>query len=155
MSLPVDLSVEGGAVTLRRARDEDVPAIVDLLAADQLGASREGGDLAPYLDAFAALDGDPAQLLVVATAQGQVVGTLQLTFIPGLARRGALRAQIEAVRVGAAHRGPEVWAPRWSGGRSGRRAAGAARWSSSRPTSAGPVPAASTSASASPPPTRA
>jgi GNAT superfamily N-acetyltransferase len=28
-----------------------------------------------------------------------VVGTLQLTLIPGMARRGALRAQIEAVRV--------------------------------------------------------
>ena len=104
MALPAEFPLEGGSVTLRRAAEADVPAIVGLLAADQLGATREGGDLAPYLQAFAALDGDPAQLLVVATAQDQVVGTLQLTFIPGLARRGALRAQIEAVRVGAAHR---------------------------------------------------
>ncbi len=33
-----------------------------------------------------------------------MVGTLQLSFIPGLSRRGALRAQIEAVRVRADQR---------------------------------------------------
>ena len=78
----------------------DVPAIVALIAADQIGATRDGGDLAPYDRAFAAIDADPAQLLVVVTdAAGAVAGTLQLTFIPGLARRGGLRAQIEAVRV--------------------------------------------------------
>lgn len=104
MPLPVELPLEGGSLTLRRATEADVPAILGLLAADQLGATREGGDLAPYLAAFAVVDADPAQLLVVATAHGRVVGTLQLTFIPGLARRGALRAQIEAVRVDAAHR---------------------------------------------------
>ena len=78
----------------------DVPAIVALIAADQIGATRDGGDLAPYERAFAAIDADPAQLLVVVTdVSGAVGGTLQLTFIPGLARRGGLRAQIEAVRV--------------------------------------------------------
>jgi GNAT superfamily N-acetyltransferase len=90
-------------VVLRRAMLADVTAIVDLIAADQLGASRDGirdaTDRAAYDAAFAAIDADPAQLLVVAEAAGRVVGTLQLTFIPGLARRGALRAQIEAVRV--------------------------------------------------------
>ena len=44
----------------------DVPAIVELIAADQIGATRDGGDLAPYERAFAAIDADPAQLLVVA-----------------------------------------------------------------------------------------
>jgi GNAT superfamily N-acetyltransferase len=90
-------------VVLRRAMPADVTAIVDLIAADQLGASRDGirdaTDRAAYDAAFAAIDADPAQLLVVAEVAGRVVGTLQLTFIPGLARRGALRAQIEAVRV--------------------------------------------------------
>lgn len=100
-----------GSVTfvLRRAVDTDVPAIVDLLAADQLGASRDGiqgGDLTPYQRAFEAIDVDPAHLLLVVTAaDAAVVGTMQVSFIPGLARRGALRAQIEAVRVHAAHRG--------------------------------------------------
>ena len=99
------LRVADGDVVLRRATVEDVPAIVRLLAADQLGAARDDpADLAPYLAAFAVIDADPAQLLVVATAGDSVVGTLQLTVIPGLARRGALRAQIEAVRVAGSHR---------------------------------------------------
>jgi len=82
-----------------------VRAIVELIAADQIGATRDGGDLAPYERAFAAIDADPAQLLVVAADGDAVAGTLQLTFIPGLARRGALRAQVEAVRVRADLRG--------------------------------------------------
>jgi ribosomal protein S18 acetylase RimI-like enzyme len=104
MALPQNILLASGTVTVRRAVARDVPAIVRLLAADQLGATRDGGDLAPYLDAFAAVDADPAHLLVVATSHGEVVGTLQLSFLPGLARRGALRAQIEAVRVDAGHR---------------------------------------------------
>jgi GNAT superfamily N-acetyltransferase len=90
------------AVELRRARAEDVPAIVELLAADPLGATRERrSDDEAYRRAFAAIDADPAQLLVVATAEEDVVGTFQLSFIPGLSRGGALRAQLEAVRVRA------------------------------------------------------
>jgi GNAT superfamily N-acetyltransferase len=59
----------------------------------------------PYERALAAIDADPAQLLVVAEDDGVVVGTLQLSEIPGLARRGAQRGQIEAVRVARTHRG--------------------------------------------------
>jgi ribosomal protein S18 acetylase RimI-like enzyme len=85
---------------VRRAVLADVPAIVALIAADQIGATRDGGDLAPYERAFAAIDEDPAQLLVVVTGDdAAIAATLQLTFIPGLARRGGVRAQIEAVRV--------------------------------------------------------
>ncbi|WP_188942406.1 GNAT family N-acetyltransferase [Nakamurella endophytica] len=78
------------------------------MADDQLGAARDGvagpDDVQPYLDAFAAIDADPAHVLLVAAHSDDVVGTLQLSFLPGLARRGALRAQIEAVRVRADHR---------------------------------------------------
>jgi GNAT superfamily N-acetyltransferase len=96
-------------VVLRRAVAADLLAIVDLIAADQLGATRDGvqtpGDLAAYQKAFRAVDTDPAQLLVVAEAGHDIVATMQLSFIPGLARRGALRAQIEAVRVHTDYRG--------------------------------------------------
>jgi GNAT superfamily N-acetyltransferase len=96
------------SVRLRWARAADVPAVVGLLADDALGAERDGirtaTDLAAYEQAFALIDRDPAHLLVVAEADGAIVGTLQLTVLPGLARRGALRAQIEAVRVAAAWR---------------------------------------------------
>jgi 8-oxo-dGTP pyrophosphatase MutT (NUDIX family)/GNAT superfamily N-acetyltransferase len=96
----------GGPVSLRRARREDLAGIVGLIADDQLGATREDtGDLMAYLSAFDRIDADPAQLLVVADDGGAVVGTLQLSLIPGLARRGALRGQIEAVRVAESHRG--------------------------------------------------
>jgi ribosomal protein S18 acetylase RimI-like enzyme len=94
---------------IRRATADDVAAIVALLADDEIGAGREAtpaADLAPYRSAFAAVDADPRQLLlVVIAADGDVAGTMQLTFIPGLSRRGALRAQIEAVRVAGRHRG--------------------------------------------------
>ena len=95
--------------TLRPARIDDVRAIVELLAADQLGATRDGADddegLEPYRRAFEAIDADPAHLLLVAESGGEIVATMQLSFLPGLARRGALRAQIEAVRVRVDQRG--------------------------------------------------
>ena len=55
--------------------------------------------MAAYQQAFSAIDADPAHMLVVAELGPDIVATMQLSFIPGLARRGALRAQIEAVRV--------------------------------------------------------
>lgn len=114
----VDLVTLRGTVRLRRAVADDVQQVVALLADDQLGASRDGAaderELEPYLSAFEAIDADPAHLLLVAVAVSHgdddddrcadVVATMQLSFLPGLARRGALRAQLEAVRVAAAHR---------------------------------------------------
>ncbi|MDH2443540.1 GNAT family N-acetyltransferase [Amnibacterium sp. CER49] len=95
-------------VALRAATAEDLPALVELLAADQLGQLRDGvrdeHDLAAYRRAFDAIAADPAHLLLVAD-DGDPVGTLQLSVLPGLARRGALRAQLEAVRVHERYRG--------------------------------------------------
>jgi GNAT superfamily N-acetyltransferase len=109
MDVLATLRLHTSSVTLRRAQAADIPAIVDLLAADQLGAARDGvrtaADLTAYERAFRAIDDDPAHLLLVAESKGAIAGTLQLSFIPGLARRGALRAQIEAVRVAAGYRG--------------------------------------------------
>jgi GNAT superfamily N-acetyltransferase len=93
-------------IVFRRATAADVAAVVALLADDVLGRERETpDDLGPYEAAFAGIDRDPGQLLVVADRAGSVVGTAQLSFLPGLSHRGATRAQIEAVRVGAAARG--------------------------------------------------
>ncbi|MEU9196632.1 GNAT family N-acetyltransferase [Streptomyces hundungensis] len=91
---------------IRPATPEDIPAIVAMLADDPLGAQRESpDDLAPYRAAFDRLASDPHQRLVVADRGGQVVGTLQLTVIPGLSRRGASRSIIEGVRVEKTERG--------------------------------------------------
>jgi GNAT superfamily N-acetyltransferase len=95
-------------VIFRSAAEADLPAIVALLADDMIGAGREGdaaADRTAYLTAFRAICADPRNHLVVADIAGEVAGTLQITYIPGISRRGAERAQIEAVRVAAAHRG--------------------------------------------------
>ncbi|MER6559371.1 GNAT family N-acetyltransferase [Streptomyces sp. NPDC001027] len=95
-----------GDLEIRAAVAEDVPAIVGMLADDPLGAQRESpDDLGPYLAALERLTADPNQRLVVAVREGRVVGTLQLTIVPGLSRRGATRSIIEAVRVHADERG--------------------------------------------------
>lgn len=91
--------------TVRAARIEDLQQIVDLLADDEFGAAREGGDLAPYAAGFARITADRNQIQVVAELSGQVVGTLQLSFIPSLSRRGATRAQIGGVRTLSSMRG--------------------------------------------------
>lgn len=84
----------------------DVRAIVALLADDILGATRESpDDLAPYFEAFVAIDASPDQMLVVAERDSQVVGTAQITFMAGLSHRGMVRAEIEAVRVHSGERG--------------------------------------------------
>lgn len=91
-------------VTFRTATESDLPAIVALLADDMIGAGREDASSDAYLTAFREVSADPRNHLVVADIAGEVAGTLQLTYIPGLSRLGAERAQIEAVRVAAAHR---------------------------------------------------
>jgi GNAT superfamily N-acetyltransferase len=96
---------------IRRAVAGDVPAIVALLADDPLGATRETAtDLAPYMEAFAAIDADRSELLLVLVddTDAEVIGTMQLSFLPGLSRGGATRAQIEAVRVKDGHRGERL-----------------------------------------------
>lgn len=89
-------------LTFRKAQRTDLETIVALLASDPLGQAREDA-LRPlqaaYVNAFEAIDADPNQLLVVVTDAGQVIGTLQLTFLPNISRLGAWRAQIKAVRI--------------------------------------------------------
>ena len=95
-------------LTMRLARRDEVPQLVALLADDQLGAARE--DLSEplsqaYYDAFDAMAASPDNEMMVAEVEERIVGCLQLTFIPGLSRLGALRGQIESVRVSAEVRG--------------------------------------------------
>ena len=95
-----------GDLEIRPATTDDLSAIVDMLADDPLGAQRESpDDLNPYLAALERLSADPNQHLVVATREDRVVGTLQLTIVPGLSRRGATRSIIEGVRIHADERG--------------------------------------------------
>ncbi|WP_016906114.1 GNAT family N-acetyltransferase [Streptomyces xiaopingdaonensis] len=95
--------------TVRAATAEDLPSLVALLADDALGSSRERPDRpAPYREAFDRIAADPHQRLVVGCREHdekRPLGTLQLTLTPGLARQGATRGTIEAVRVAREARG--------------------------------------------------
>ncbi|PWB63231.1 MAG: GNAT family N-acetyltransferase [Bradyrhizobiaceae bacterium] len=96
-------------LVLRDARRDEVTAIVRMLADDALGAARERlDDPQPYLAAFDRIAQDANNRLLVAEQDGELVGTLQLTVLHGLSRRGATRALIEAVRVAAPWRGKGV-----------------------------------------------
>ena len=95
-------------LVIRDAMPADLPAIVELLADDMNSAGREdiGVPLDPgYAAALAAITADQNQRLLVAERDGAVVGTMQLSFLPGLAFRGAWRGQIEAVRIASSMRG--------------------------------------------------
>lgn len=95
--------------TFRKARRDDLAAIVSLLAEDKLGQSREVVSEpvdTRYQEAFAAIEADANQLLAVAVGRNDVVvGCLQLSFVPGLSRTGMWRGQIESVRIAADERG--------------------------------------------------
>lgn len=95
-------------LVFRRARQEDLPHIVALLADDELGATREDTSvpLNPrYTAAFAAIAQDSNQFLAVVLQGQDLVGCLQLSFIPGLSRLGLWRGQIESVRIASSARG--------------------------------------------------
>ena len=109
--------VDAGRSGRRRAPRPPRRAFLRLLAPHHGGPSRaHAAELAPYEAAFAAIDADPAHLLLVGDltpadgAGARVVATFQLSFLPGLSRRGSWRAQLEAVRVAGELRGQGVGA---------------------------------------------
>lgn len=100
-------------ITFRRAAQADLPAIVHMLADDELGSRRERlEDPLPeaYLRAFDEIDADKNHELIVAELNGAVVGTLHLTFLPSISFQGGLRSQVESVRVDSRHRGRGIGA---------------------------------------------
>jgi GNAT superfamily N-acetyltransferase len=96
-------------LSIRPARQEDLAALVMLYGDDDIGVSRELAEPdSAYRDAFDAIQSDPNHMLLVGEAEGQVVATLLLSFLPGLSHHGAWRAQIEAMRVARHLRGQGV-----------------------------------------------
>ena len=99
------------APTFRAATKADLPAIVALLADDMLGQAREVVSEpvdARYGAGFDAIEANPNDMLAVAELDGQVVGCLQLTFLPGVSHLGAWRGHVEGVRVSAGLRGSGI-----------------------------------------------
>lgn len=92
----------------RAATQDDLHAVVEMLADDVLGAQRERlEDPLPsaYTEAFEAIERQPGNQVIVAVDDNDnVIGCLQLTLTPGLARLGMTRATIEGVRIARDHR---------------------------------------------------
>lgn len=95
-------------IHFRDATADDLPALVQLLANDELGAHRENPNLpldARYSEAFAKIDQDNNNAVIVVDHDGEAIGMLQLTFIPYLTHRGSWRCLIEGVRIDDRYRG--------------------------------------------------
>lgn len=89
-------------LSYRDATAADLGFIVGLIAEDAVTETPDRADEPNhprYLAALAAIDADPNQRLLVADYEGRPAGTLQLTFIPGIARLGESRCLIEAVHI--------------------------------------------------------
>jgi hypothetical protein len=94
-------------IRFRDALKEDVPQLVEMLADDQLGATREDASQpldARYLAMFDVISKDPNNALIVAEINSEIVGMLQMTFIPYLTHLGSWRCLIEGVRIHKRHR---------------------------------------------------
>lgn len=113
LSLPTTITARDDDLRLRRATVGDLRPIIRLLSDDPISASR--GDVAStsdeqaYAEALGHIIDDPSNdVLVVEDEHAVVIGTLQLTVIPGMARRGSSRLLIEAVRVAGTQRSSGV-----------------------------------------------
>jgi GNAT superfamily N-acetyltransferase len=95
-------------VSFRAATRDDLPRVVELIADDPVAAARTGAFGPAHVAAFEAIEASPNDELVVAVLDGEVVGCMQLTFVPGISRQGATRLLVEAVRVDARLRGRRV-----------------------------------------------
>jgi GNAT superfamily N-acetyltransferase len=109
LTLPISLAANLGTFTLRRASENDLSALMNLLSDDPISATRgdraDESDAGVYRAALRELIGDHSnEVLVVVGDTDEPLATMQLTRIPGMARRGSTRLLIEAVRVGSSYR---------------------------------------------------
>jgi ribosomal protein S18 acetylase RimI-like enzyme len=95
-------------LNFRQAIESDISSLVNLLADDDLGATREDISVPlnqDYIDAFHSIEKDPNNELTVVECNGELAGMLQLTFIPYLTHTGSWRCLIESVRIAGNYRG--------------------------------------------------
>ncbi|TXL57864.1 GNAT family N-acetyltransferase [Cerasibacillus terrae] len=98
-------------ITLRKATEQDLDRIVEMLADDVLGSKRECYQHplpSSYTEAFKAITSDPNNELIVACYANEVIGVQQITFTPYITHQGGWRATIEGVRTSSSVRGKGV-----------------------------------------------
>ncbi|GGF35361.1 N-acetyltransferase [Microbacterium sorbitolivorans] len=113
LNLPTSVFAHDTEVVIRRATRDDLHELMRLLSDDPISAGRgdraRDADQPAYEVALDRIIGDPSnEIIVVTDAGGAMVGTLQLTLIPGMARRGSTRLLVEAVRVASTERGSGI-----------------------------------------------
>lgn len=113
-------------ISFRMATMEDLNAIVQMLADDELGKSRERYETPlpeSYRVAYDAIASDPNNELIVACLGEEIVGVLQLTLTPYLTHQGSWRATIEGVRTASSERGNGIGSQliQWAIGRAKKR----------------------------------
>jgi ribosomal protein S18 acetylase RimI-like enzyme len=99
-------------IAFRDAVEADLPAVVRLLADDQLGRGRERDEMPlpeSYVRGFRAMLAQGGRL-ILAMQDGAVVGCLQFNVVHGVSQQGQSRAQVEGVRVDSARRGGGIGA---------------------------------------------
>ncbi|MGR6431171.1 N-acetyltransferase family protein [Rhizobium sp. PAMB 3174] len=100
-------------IVIRRARPEDVPAIVAMLASDEIGGHGDTLDdtsMSDYRRAFEDIDASSHQRLYVAEAEGAVVGTFQTVTSRTMTARGGATMTLRAVQTRADCRGRGIGA---------------------------------------------
>ncbi|MGQ8634497.1 GNAT family N-acetyltransferase [Agrobacterium sp. DKPNP3] len=98
---------------IRTAREDDLPALAAIFAADEIGGHGDTADESArpdYLAAFRAIEASPSETLYVAELDGEVVGTFQTAILTKLVGRGAKSMVIEAVQTRADMRGRGIGA---------------------------------------------
>lgn len=92
--------MEFSKLIFRQANQDDLMAIISMLADDLLGRARENIDnLEKYRRAFLEISSSKNDFLAVIELEKEIIGTCHLTIMPSLTLQGLKRMNIEAVRV--------------------------------------------------------
>lgn len=100
-------------LTIRRAHEEDLNALIAIFAADDVGGHGDTSDPSAYEDylrAFHMIDHSGNEQLFVAELDGEIVGTFQILFNRTLTGRGSLSMILEAVQTRPDMRGRGIGA---------------------------------------------
>ena len=110
------IALNNDMIRMRPAQREDVPHVAELIMHGASVQKRTPDEIAAeaqdpvYLEAFETIAANPYNTLFVAELEGKVVGTYQITILPGMAERGRIRAKIESVHVAPETRGRGIGA---------------------------------------------
>jgi len=93
-------------LVVRAAAEADLPRVLELLDQidDRMYSQREDAGQAARLSAFHRIAADPRQHLLVAEADGRIVGTVHLVVIPHLSRTCKPSGLLESMVVHEAYR---------------------------------------------------